>query len=107
MEDLGCQVSVKDSVFTVYPPSYRPDIAIQADIVEEIARIYGYHNLPSKLMDTEIPLNKPTNVDFELEKNIKNFLADHGWQEIYSYSLVSEELAIESGYKIRRALKIK
>ena len=106
LEDLGCQVSVKDNVFTVYPPSYRPDIEIQADIVEEIARIYGYHNLPSKLMDTEIPLNKPTAVDFELEKNIKNFLADHAWQEIYSYSLVSEKLALESGYKLEEHSKL-
>lgn len=106
LEDLGCNVAVKDNVFTVHPPSYRPDITIQADIVEEIARIYGYHNLPSKLMDTEIPLNKPTNIDFELEKNIKNFLADNAWQEIYSYSLVSEELALQSGYSLENHSKL-
>jgi len=106
LEDLGCEVAVKDSVFTVYPPSYRPDITIPADIIEELARIYGYHNLPSKLMDTAIPTDKPKNLDFELEKNVKNFLADHGWQEIYSYSLVSEELALESGFTLENHSKL-
>jgi phenylalanyl-tRNA synthetase beta chain len=106
LEDLGCEVAVKDSVFTVYPPSYRPDIAIPADVIEELARIYGYHNLPSKLMDTAIPTDKPKNLDFELEKNVKNFLADHGWQEIYSYSLVSEELALKSGFTLENHSKL-
>jgi phenylalanyl-tRNA synthetase beta chain len=62
-------------------------------VVEEIARIYGYQELPSVLMSGQLPLNSAQNVDFNLENRIKNFLADIGWQEVYTLSLVSEAQA--------------
>ncbi|MCA9368664.1 MAG: phenylalanine--tRNA ligase subunit beta [Pseudomonadales bacterium] len=100
LETLGCTTTVSDEVLTVTPPTFRPDIAIPADVIEEIARIYGYHNLPSTLMDTPIPTTKPSDVDFVLENRIKHFLANIGWQEIYSYSMVSEAIAKQSGYAL-------
>jgi phenylalanyl-tRNA synthetase beta chain len=80
----------------VTPPTFRQDLEIPADIVEEIARIYGYQNLPSTLMSTEIPLLKPDLVNFDLEFQLKHSLADRGWQELYTYSLVSEALALQA-----------
>ncbi len=108
LEKLGCEVlrKDKDKVIVVTPPTFRPDLEIAADIVEEIARIYGYHRLPSKLMDTAIPLDKPKHTNFEVENRIKHFLVDRGWQEIYSYSLVSEVLAGQSGYPLENHLKL-
>lgn len=108
LEKLGCEVlrKDKDKVIVVTPPTFRPDLEIAADIVEEIARIYGYHRLPSKLMDTAIPLDKPKHTNFEVENKIKHFLVDRGWQEIYSYSLVSEVLAGQSGYPLEDHLKL-
>lgn len=103
---LGCQVHTAKGVLTVTPPTFRPDIAIAADVVEEIARIYGYHRLPSKIMDTPIPLNKPADVDFNLESKIKHFLSHIGWQEVYTYSLVSEDLALASGFELAKHLKL-
>jgi phenylalanyl-tRNA synthetase beta chain len=105
LTDLGCQVSGMQTL-TVTPPSFRPDLAIPADIVEEIARIYGYHNLPSTLMTTAIPTEKPADLDLVLESRIKHFLADMGWQEIYGYSMVSQEIALQSGLKLENHLKI-
>lgn len=90
----------------VTPPTFRPDLTIPADIIEEIARIYGYHNLPSKLMDTTIPTIYPQGISFNLENKIKHFLSDIGWQEIYTYSLVSEEIALQSGQKLEHHLKL-
>lgn len=107
LEDLGCQVTGNhDQELTVTPPSFRPDLEIPADVVEEIARIYGYHRLPSTLMTTAIPLVKPKNLNLAVESLVKHFLANLGWQEIYSYSLVGEELANQSGYPIKDHLKL-
>lgn len=97
---LGCTASFADETLTVVPPTFRPDITIPADVIEEIARIYGYHNLPSTLMDTPIPTNKPSDVNFVLENRIKHFLATLGWQELYTYSMVSEEIALKSGHSL-------
>jgi phenylalanyl-tRNA synthetase beta chain len=57
-------------------------------------------------MDTPIPIIKPESLDFVLENKIKNFLAHIGWQEIYSYSMVSEKIALESGFELSEHLKI-
>ncbi|HEX7017841.1 MAG TPA: phenylalanine--tRNA ligase subunit beta [Patescibacteria group bacterium] len=106
LEKLECQAVVEDKKLLVTPPTFRPDLEIPADIIEEIARIYGYHNLPSKIMDTAIPLIKQAGVNFHLENKIKHFLADIGWQEVFTYSMVSQELATQSGYPLEEHLKL-
>ncbi len=106
LEDLECEVTLKEGKFVVTPPSFRPDLQIQADIIEEIARIYGYHNLPSVLMPTAIPLERQKDVNFTVEGKIKHFLSDLGWQETYSYSMVSEAIAKQSGYALNEHIKI-
>ena len=88
-------------------PSWRNnDIAIPEDLVEEVARIYGYHNLPSRLMAGPIPTNYP-NEKFDLEYQIKTWLVGLGLTEIYTNSLISESLAKQSGFKLTEHLKIK
>ncbi len=104
--DLDCLVEIKDGVVSVTPPTFRSDIQIGADVVEELARIYGYHNLPSKLMSGELSVNPDPNTNYQVESLIKHFLADIGWQEIYSYSLVSEQQALDSGYQLAEHLKL-
>lgn len=106
LEKLGCSVDNSKKTFSIQPPTYRPDLSIPADIVEEVARIYGYHRLPSVIMPTPIPLTKPQGYDFQLEHRVKQFLADVGWQEVYTYSMVSQELAEKSGYKLDGHLKL-
>jgi phenylalanyl-tRNA synthetase beta chain len=103
---LGCQINIAGEVLHVTPPTFRPDITIPADVVEEIARIYGYHKLPSTLMDTPIPTNKPTDTNYVIENRVKRFLAAIGWQEVYTYSMVSEAIALQSGLSLDHHLKI-
>ncbi|MBP9819738.1 phenylalanine--tRNA ligase subunit beta [Candidatus Woesebacteria bacterium] len=107
LRDLGCQVQLKGRQLSVTPPTFRHDLAIPADIIEEIARVYGYHELPSTMMSTEIPLEKPSDFDSHLESRLKRFLAAIGMQEVYTYSMVSEEIALESGYSLDEQLKLK
>lgn len=107
LQVLGCEVTLeKNQTLLVQPPSFRPDIEIPADVAEEIARIYGYHNLPSVIMETAIPLVKPEGLDLALENKVKHFLANIGWQEVYTYSLVSQELATESDFPLAAHLKL-
>ncbi len=96
LEQLECKVVANDNSLTVHPPTFRPDLTIPADIVEEIARIYGYHKLPSVIMDTQIPTKRQLGVNFTIENRIKRFLASIGLQEIYSYSMVSEQIAVQT-----------
>lgn len=111
---LGCEVVVQEETQTlnrasalhVTPPTFRPDLAIPADIIEEIARIYGYHNLPSVLMPTAIPVSYPADANFQLENRLKHTLADLGWQELYTYSLVSDQIARQSGFQLDEHLKV-
>lgn len=106
LQKLECSVELKSDVLQVTPPTFRPDITIPADVVEEIARIYGYHNLQSKIMDTRIPVTYPTDSNFILEERTKRFLAASGLQEMYTYSLVSAEIAEQSGFPVAEHLQL-
>ena len=110
LQDLECQVKTRGEgrkiILSVQPPTFRPDLTIPADVIEEVARIYGYHNLPSTLMETPIPTSYPKDTNFNLENRIKRFLSDIGWQEVYTYSLVSEAIALESGRRLEDHLKL-
>ncbi len=92
LENLGCQVEITADAYRVTPPSFRPDLEIPEDIIEEVARIYGYHHLPSVLMPGEIPY-VPTNDRFDTEHAVKQLLATLGATELYTYSMISEEMA--------------
>ncbi len=106
LQTLECTVVIDGETLLVTPPTFRPDLTIPADIVEEIARIYGYHNLPSKLMDTAIPVIRPSSTNFVFENRIKHYLAAIGWQELYTYSMVSEAIALQSGHQLDGHLKL-
>ncbi len=88
LKDLEFEVKLTKGTYLVTPPTFRAkDIEIPEDVVEEIARIYGYHKLPSILMSGIIP---NTNYDspFAFETAVKHILSGLGANEIYSNSLV-------------------
>ncbi len=104
---LGCKVKHQKQSFSITPPSWRAeDLQIPQDYVEEVARIHGYHNLPSIVMPTPIPDNPPED-DFQLEHTIKTWLADWGYTETYSFSMVSKTLAEQSQIPLASHLKLK
>ncbi len=88
---LGFKVSAASSYLEAIPPSWRTqDIEDDVDLIEEIARIYGYHNLPSSLPvgQGEIEQEGILKDVIELKKSLK-FL---GLTEVISYSIISKEL---------------
>ncbi len=81
-------------------PFYRKyDISIPEDLVEEVARLYGYHNIPSEIMSGELPAPS-FDKTFFWERKIKTALKYFGFTEIYSYSLV----AADHGLKLSNPL---
>lgn len=97
LSSLNFQMKSATSVTT---PWYRSgDVSIPEDLVEEIARIYGYHHLPSQLMMGELPEHPHINEFYWLEK-LKSALAHWGYTETYTYSLV----ATDSGLKLKNPL---
>lgn len=76
------------------------DINIPEDIIEEVARIYGYHNLPSHLMSGPLPTNRANDAEFYWVSRIKSALVHWGFTETYTYSLTSKD----TGLKLKNPL---
>ncbi len=80
-----------DDAWIVTTPQTRLDIqAGAADLIEELARVYGYDNLKERLLPFELPEPKG-NRSLELEDRTRDLLADQGLQEAITYSLTSTE----------------
>ena len=91
---LGMQVNSNgnnDSKrWEVIPPSYRFDIAIKEDLIEEVARIYGYDNIQIKMPVLEIEL-KPAQDRLSIQQ-LRQTLVSLGYQEAISFSFSDEKL---------------
>lgn len=83
---LGCTVERDDGSFQVTPPSWRQDLAVSADLIEEVARMEGYDNIPGAM--PSIAAHDVSSVQYELENRIADVLAGLGYDEIVTYSLV-------------------
>ena len=86
---LGLPVQQESGVLTVVPPSYRFDLQIEEDLIEEVVRMVGYDNLP------HTPPLAPTTAKIRPEKfrgrfEIRRALAAIGYQETINFSFVDE-----------------
>ncbi len=77
-------------VLRVAVPDYRLDVDGTDDLIEEIARMYGYSNIPNSRMDDELPPQQ-ANVDLEQEEQVRDLLADVGLQDVITYALTTPE----------------
>ena len=83
----------------VYPPTYRTDVEAEPDVAEEVARIYGYNNIPSTLMHGEaLPGGK--NDKQKSEDLIRSTLTAQGLYEIMTYSFISPKLYSKLGLEM-------
>ncbi len=88
---LGMTVQTQTDGWQISPPGFRFDIAIEADLIEEIARIYGYNNLPSSSLLMRSELSTATEAVLDIDR-VKDLLVDRGYQEAITYSFVDEEI---------------
>lgn len=105
---LGFEVRDKKYALSVKVPSWRAtkDINIPEDLVEEVARIYGYGNIPIAL--PSFPINPPVINRLRcLENQLKDVLALSGYfTEVYNYSFVSSEAVKKLGGTISRYVEL-
>jgi phenylalanyl-tRNA synthetase beta chain len=91
---------------TISVPHWRHnDISIPEDLIEEIARIYGYHNLPSALPTGEIP-QQANGEKFGWEEKIKDALKFWGFSETFNYSMIGEQSLAKTEINPGECLKI-
>ena len=84
---FGCRWVPPDR-FVVRVPCWRTDISIADDVIEEIARITGYDQLPTTLLQGELPSAWPQ-PRYDLRERVRDALVSAGLQEVVSYSLTS------------------
>lgn len=81
LQSLGFDVKkVSEEEFTVIVPYWRTDIALEADLVEEVLRLYGYENIPTSLPPFASPKNI-TSYWFRLEESIRDIMLQLGFDE--------------------------
>lgn len=88
---LGCQVTEQGDSWQAVAPSWRFDMEIEEDLVEEVARVYGYDNIPDVPVRADLVMTQHREADLTL-KRVKTMLVDHGYQEAITYSFVDPKV---------------
>ncbi len=90
------------------PPSWRPDLTEPAELVEEVARLVGYDEIPSVL--PAAPGGRGLTREQRVRRSVARALAEHGFVETLSYPFVGEgeldALRIPADDERRRALRL-
>ncbi len=98
LKPLGFDIEEDEKHYKVFVPSFRYfDVGIPEDIVEEVGRIHGYENLkgePPKITAIGIGRNEKQKIKYEL----KNLLTAFGYNEAYTLTFVSSEIANKLGF---------
>ena len=90
LEALGFSVGALPDGYTVTAPYWRSDVSIADDVVEEVARIVGYDNLPSAALQGSLPEAEPQPLRDTVDR-VRDALAAAGLSEAINYSLTSAE----------------
>jgi len=91
LERLGMQLSDTDAGWDVIPPGFRFDIGLEADLIEEVARIYGYSRIPSRKPVGRLAMAPRPEATVTLGR-VRRLLSDRGYQEAITYSFVDPAL---------------
>ncbi|WP_201577808.1 phenylalanine--tRNA ligase subunit beta [Psychrobacter okhotskensis] len=92
LTQLGFEVDQQADRLICTPPSYRFDMSIREDLIEEIARIYGYDNIPSVLPHLQVSMDYDDTAD--LTHEMKLALVDNGYMEAISFSFSDAKIEV-------------
>ena len=98
LELLGCQVEQEGDLLQVVPPSYRPDLLREADLIEEVGRIYGYDRIEGSQQASPAWL-KPLEPHLALQREMRHTLSGLGFDEVASNTIVERKWLELSGEK--------
>ncbi len=96
LTSLGCKVSGKGDSIRVTPPPFRRDLKLEEDLIEEIARVFGYDSIPPSLPPiARRPLGQAPQAEEAFRQRmaqVKSLLTSQGLFEVITYSLLSRTL---------------
>ncbi|MDV6250856.1 phenylalanine--tRNA ligase subunit beta [Vibrio sp. EA2] len=90
LERLGLTVEATEEGWVAVAPTWRFDIAIEQDLIEEVGRIYGYNNIPNQHPAAALKMHNHVEADLPL-KRVRDLLVDRGYHEAITYSFVEPE----------------
>jgi phenylalanyl-tRNA synthetase beta chain len=91
---LQLDFTVNDNDFRVIPPSFRFDLAIEADLIEELARLHGYDNIPAQAPQAALTMLSYSELHRPLAR-LQQTLMARDYQEIVSYAFVDAQVERE------------
>lgn len=110
LEMIGIKTIDRGESFTAMPPAFRGDIKEPVDIIEEIARCYGYGKVPVRVPKTSLPDGILNRKERTLDR-IKEAIRKSGFTEVVNYSFMNPEdldlLSIPEDDRRRRCLSLK
>ncbi|WP_293761118.1 phenylalanine--tRNA ligase subunit beta [uncultured Paraglaciecola sp.] len=90
-ERLGFNVSFESQVWDINVPPYRFDISIEEDLIEEVARVYGYNQIPDIAPVASLKMSQHQEQKIQLNQ-LKNTLVESDYQEAITYSFVDPKI---------------
>ncbi|MCY9845987.1 phenylalanine--tRNA ligase subunit beta [Vibrio caribbeanicus] len=90
LERLGLTVETTQEGWKAVSPTWRFDIAIEQDLIEEVGRIYGYDNIPNQNPAAALKMHDHKEANIPL-KRVRDLLVDRGYHEAITYSFVEPE----------------
>src|SRR5690606_40469300 len=88
---LGLKVTETADGWQVLVPGYRFDISIAEDLIEEVARVYGYNNIPNVAPVAALAMRKFREAELNVQR-LRTVLVDRGYQEAITYSFVEPKV---------------
>ncbi|MDE1536519.1 MULTISPECIES: phenylalanine--tRNA ligase subunit beta [Actinotignum] len=96
LTDIGCTVERGGAVWSVQPPTWRPDLVGSAHLVEEIARLEGYDAIPTAV--PAAPAGRGLSPAQRQRRDIARTLAETGWVQVLTYPFIPAARFDELGY---------
>ncbi|KAJ50758.1 phenylalanyl-tRNA synthetase beta chain [Clostridium tetanomorphum] len=107
---LELKTEIKDDILNITVPTFRCDINIKEDVAEEIARIYGYNNIPTTILNSSSEKGGKSKKQ-NLDDNVIEALTGSGLNQSISYSFVSpkvfDQILLPADSVLRNVVKIK
>jgi phenylalanyl-tRNA synthetase beta chain len=88
---FDCKPGASASEIQVTAPYWRSDISLAEDLIEEVARIIGYDQIPVTMLSQPVPRQDPAPI-LKLKQEMSRSLTGYGFQEVITYSLTSLDL---------------
>ena len=107
---LGFDVDATGDVYQVTVPTFRSDVTRDIDLIEEIARVHGYDNIPTTLPKGDIPVPAP-DPKTDVRRRIKHFLLAAGMMEAVNYSFCApncfDKIRLKADDPLRDTLRLR